>query len=202
MFIITLIFTTLVAAVKMVNEDRININREIKLQRTILKVLGIVEGNPYTPSEKVSQVFNNRIEEVKSKNKTLYICLDEGGKGITGYAFPIEGPGFWGPVYAMAAVNQEATRLLGVAFYRHSETPGLGGRISEDWFSDQFKNLSLEVSERDKKYFYLTPEGDDKAENDLDAITGASGTSDAVELFLNKELKIVLDEIKTMTNKG
>jgi len=200
MFIVTLVFTSLVTAVKMANEDRIEINREIKLQQTVLKVLGIIEADSYTPPEKISMIFSNRIEEVKSKNKTLYICRDESGEDITGYAFPLEGPGFWGSVYAMAAVNKEATRLLGVSFYRHSETPGLGGRISENWFSDQFKNLSLETSEKNKRYFSLTPEGDDKGKNDLDTITGASRTSEAVELFLNRELRIVVNEIKEMTN--
>ncbi|MFC1839652.1 FMN-binding protein [Thermodesulfobacteriota bacterium] len=195
MFIITLFFTSLVTAVKMVNEDRIKINREIKLQRTVLKVLGIERAKTLTP-EKVMLIFKNRIKQVKAKNKILYICRDEDGEGITGYAFPLDGPGFWGPVYAMAAVNQEATRLLGISFYRHSETPGLGGRISEDWFSNQFKGLLLETSEKDKSFFSLTPEGDNKTDNELDAITGASRTSEAVELFLNRELKIVANDIK------
>jgi len=195
MFIISLVFTTLVTVVKMANEDRIEINRKIKLQRTILKALGIEKADNLTP-EKVMQIFSNRIKQIEIKNKTLYICRDETAKDITGYAFPVDGPGFWGPVYALAAVNTEATRLLGVSFYRHSETPGLGGRISEDWFSGQFEDLSLELSENGKQYFTLTPEGDNKAENELDAITGASRTSDAVELFLNRELKIVINDIR------
>lgn len=35
-----------------------------------------------------------------------------------------------------------------------------------------------------------------KEENELDAVTGASGTSEAVELFLNRELKVVTDDIR------
>lgn len=195
MFIITLFFSSMVTAVKMVNEDRIKINREIRLQRTVLKVLGIEGVKTLTPG-KVKLIFNDRIKQVKTKNRTLYICHDEDGEGITGYAFPVDGPGFWGPVYAMAAVNQEATRILGVSFYRHSETPGLGGRISEDWFSGQFEGLSLKLSDKGSKYFHLTAQGEEKDENELDAITGASRTSEAVELFLNRELKIVSDDIR------
>ena len=195
MFLISFAFTSLVSIVKIVNDDRIRINQEIKLQRTILKVLGIDKIDTLSP-EKINQIFNDRIEKVKSDGRTLYICRDKEGEKITGYAFPVEGPGFWGPIYAMAAANPELTKLIGVSFYSHSETPGLGGRISESWFSDQFKGLSLELSDKEKQYFFLTPEGDGKAEKDLDAITGASRTSDAVELFLNRELKVVVDEIK------
>ena len=195
MFIITLVFTSLVTAVKLFNDDRIEVNREIKLQRTVLKVLGVENPETLKP-EKVIMIFNSRIRQEKLKNKTLYIYNDENGEGITGYAFSVDGPGFWGPVYAMAAVNREATRLLGVSFYRHTETPGLGGRISEDWFSDQFEGLDLKLSDKYKQYFYLTAEGDKKEENELDAVTGASGTSKAVELFLNRELKIIIADIR------
>lgn len=195
MFITALVCTTIVTAVKIANADRIEVNRKIKLQRTIINVLGLNEGNQLSP-DKIVEIYNRRIKEGEIGGRTIYTCYDDDGKTITGYAFPVEGPGFWGPVYAMAAVNPEATKLLGVSFYRHSETPGLGGRISEKWFSDQFKGLPLELKENKKQYFYLTPEGDKTGNNDLDAITGASRTSDAVESFLNRELKVVVGEIK------
>lgn len=199
MFITALVFTTIVTVVKITNEDRIDRNRKIKLQRTILNVLGLNRGKNLAP-DKISEIYNKRIKEGKIGDRTVYTCYDDDGKTITGYAFPVDGPGFWGPIYAMAAVNPDATRLLGVSFYRHSETPGLGGRISEDWFSGQFKGLSLELTGNEKQYFHLTPEGDKKRDNDLDAITGASRTSDAVETFLNRELRIVVEELKKRTN--
>lgn len=194
MFVTALVFTTLVTVVKIANEDRIEQNQKVKLQRTILNVLGLNKKNLLT-AENISEVYNKRIKKEKAGDRTIYTCYDDEGKAVTGYAFPVDGAGFWGPVYAMVAVNPKATKLLGVSFYRHTETPGLGGRISEDWFSDQFKGLSLEVTDNDSQYFYLTPEGEKKRYNDLDAITGASRTSDAVELFLNRELRIIVDEL-------
>ena len=195
MFITALVFTTIVTVVKITNEDRIEKNQKVKLQRTIINVLGLNEGAQLSP-EKISEIYNRRIKEGKINGRTIYTCYDDDGKTVTGYAFPVDGPGFWGPVYAMAAVNPEATKLLGVSFYRHSETPGLGGRISEAWFSGQFKGLSLELKDNQKPYFYLTPEGENKKDNDLDAVTGASRTSDAVESFLNRELKVVVGELR------
>ncbi len=200
MFITALVFSSVVTAVKIANQDRIEINQKIKLQRTILNVLGLDKNTELTP-EQITEIYNKRIKEDKLGDRTLYICYSEDGKAVAGYAFPVDGPGFWGPVYAMAAVDADVTELMGVSFYRHSETPGLGGRISEKWFSDQFKNLTLETGGKDNPYFYLTPEGDNKKDNDLDAVTGASRTSDAVEAFLNRELRIVAGELRNRKEK-
>lgn len=200
MFVTALVFTTLVTVVKIANEDRIERNQKVKLQRTILNVLGLNKKNLLT-IENISEVYNKRIKQEKAGDRIIYICYDNEGKVVTGYAFPVDGAGFWGPVYAMVAVNNKVTELIGVSFYHHSETPGLGGRISENWFSSQFKGLSLEVTGNESQYFYLTPEGDEKRNNDLDAITGASRTSDAVELFLNRVLKVVVEELRNNSLK-
>lgn len=194
MFVTTLIFTSLVTGVKILNQDRIQRNREAKLQETVLDVLGLNTKNLRTPEE-ISILYKNRIKQKKLAGRIIYVCHAEDGKTVTGYAFPVDGPGFWGAVYAMVAIDPGATRILGVSFYSHSETPGLGGRISEPWFTGQFKDLSLALGENEKQYFYLVPEGDRKRKNDLDAITGASRTSDAVETFLNREVRIVVKEI-------
>ncbi len=52
-----------------------------------------------------------------------------------------------------------ATRILGLAFLRHSETPGLGGRITEDWFLEQFRGLPLRPAKRGESFFTLKPAG-------------------------------------------
>jgi Na+-transporting NADH:ubiquinone oxidoreductase subunit C len=88
----------------------------------------------------------------------------------------------------MVGIDPQATKILGLAFYGHSETPGLGGRITERWFTDQFTGLPLRPIERDQNIFYLKPEGTAEASNELDAITGATITSSSVEAFLNQEL--------------
>ena len=203
MFITTFVCTTVVTVVKIANEGRIERNRKIKLQKTVLTVLGIKNDDLQNPV-KVSGIYKKRIRQKKAGDRILYVCYDNEGKTVTGYAFSVDGPGFWGPIYAMAAVNPDATKLLGVSFYQHSETPGLGGRISEAWFSGQFKGLSLVLTGNEKQFFYLVSEEDKKRKNNLDAITGASGTSDAVEAFLNGELRVVVNEIKKgrITNSG
>lgn len=194
MLLITLAFTSLVSLVRYANEERILRNQQVKLQETILKVLGIGVHGTLT-SKDILHLFERRVKPLKVQNKHFYLGYDADGETIRGYAFPVGGPGFWGPIYGMAAVDADASKMLGLAFYRHSETPGLGGRISEAWFTQQFVGLPVYPMEGNQKIFYLTPKKIGKAPNELDAITGASGTSRAVEHFLNQELDRFLMQV-------
>jgi Na+-transporting NADH:ubiquinone oxidoreductase subunit C len=193
MFLVALFFTSLVSAVKLTNENRIERNQQVKLQKTILQVLGLPLDKDPSPDETFT-LFQDRIKVIDVRDKRIYVGYEKDGKTIHGYAFPVGGPGFWGPVKGMVAVDPHASRIIGIAFYKHSETPGLGGRISEEWFRRQFKGLSIYPIEGDEKIFYLTAGKPEKAPNELDAITGATGTSRAVERFLNKELDLFLKE--------
>jgi Na+-transporting NADH:ubiquinone oxidoreductase subunit C len=194
MFLITLFFASLVSTVKLLSERKIEFNQAIKLQRIILQVLNIPTEERMA-EEELSRLFADRVKEINVEERTLYIGYEKDGQTIQGYALPVGGPGFWGPIQGMVGVNPQATKVLGIAFIKHTETPGLGGRITETWFSDQFKNLPLHPIEGDRNIFYLKPQGTAQAANELDAITGATNTSSAVEAFLNRELDYFLKEL-------
>jgi Na+-transporting NADH:ubiquinone oxidoreductase subunit C len=194
MFLITLFFASLVSAVKIMNDGKIERNQAIKLQRIILRVLQIPVQEQMT-EEHLSQVFADRVKDIDVQGKHLYVGYEENGQVIQGYALPVGGPGFWGPIQGMVGIAPDAAKVLGIAFIKHSETPGLGGRITEPWFTEQFKDLPLYPIEGDRNIFYLKPEGTARAANELDAITGATNTSSAVETFLNRELEHFLKDL-------
>ena len=194
MFVIAIFFASLVSAVNFLNDKRIRTNEAIKLQKIVLEVLNIpVEKDK--ADEHISALFLERIKDIEVGAKVLYVGYEEDGRTIQGYAFPVGGPGFWGPIQGMVGVDPHATKILGIAFYKHTETPGLGGRITEDWFTRQFKDLPLHPIEGDQMIFYLKPAGIRGAPDELDAITGATNTSSAVEAFLNDELDHFLKEL-------
>ena len=199
MFLITLFFASLVSAVKLMNDQRIERNQTMKLQQIILQVLQISTQEQMTEDpiseEELSRLFRERVKEIDIQAKILYVGYEADGQTIRGYALPVGGPGFWGPIQGMVGIAPDATRLLGIAFLTHSETPGLGGRITESWFTDQFADLPLYPIEGDRNIFYLKPEGTASASNELDAITGATNTSSAVETFLNQELDHFLKDL-------
>lgn len=194
MFLITLFFASLVSAVKLLNDQRIERNQTFKLQKIILRVLKIpVQGQMM--GEELARLYTDRVKEIDVRGKTLYVGYGEDGQSVLGYALPVGGPGFWGPIQGMVGISPDATKVLGIAFIKHSETPGLGGRITEPWFTGQFKDLPIYPIKGDQNIFYLKPEGTGQAANDLDAITGATNTSAAVETFLNRDLDHFLKEL-------
>ena len=82
---------------------------------------------------------------------------------------------------------------MGITFYKHGETPGLGGEIATDWFQEQFTNKvvwadgelhEFEVVKGAVEGLY--PEGNDHA---VDGISGATITGKGVATFMNDDLE-------------
>ncbi|NMA86326.1 MAG: FMN-binding protein [Tissierellia bacterium] len=180
MIIITAFFTFILAFLNYKTVDVIAYNQETDLRKTILYVFNIE-----TPSEDpqaIEEIFNQYIEEEKVGDKTLYVVKD--GGEITAYAFPIGGTALWGTVEGYAAISADNSELLGIDFVSHSETPGLGGRISEEPFKEQFRNLDLS-SRNEGEYITYRPAPD----GNVDSIAGATLTSKSVSNFLNENIK-------------
>lgn len=201
MFLLTFFFTGVVTGVYEVNRDRIVLNEEIKLEEVVLRVFGM-KFEAGTDKRRIRETFNKRIKVEHKEGRILYRGFEADGRSLVGYAFPLFGAGFWGPIYGIMAVDPNLERVIGVAFYRHSETPGLGGRITEAWFQEQFAGKILGPVGEGRRYFSLVPPGTSKAENELDAITGATGTSRAVERLINENLRDYLPWIARLRSNG
>ena len=196
MFVLTLVFTALVGGVKVLSEERIRRNQDLKLQRIVLQVLGM-DLEPGITDNELTERFEQGVRTVRVEDRILYLALEKGRgrEKVVGVAFPVGGQGFWGPIQGIAAVDPEGNHLIGLAFYKHMETPGLGGRMTEDWFQNQFKGLVLRRMENGKQSFYLKPAGTSQSDEELDAITGATQSSKAIERFLNQELDYFLKNL-------
>ena len=94
--------------------------------------------------------------------KLVYLGLS--GDKINGVAFEIKnGEGYGGEIVAMLGLKTNG-EIYGVEIVRHGETPGLGAKIVNQGFRDQFQGKSLENTN-----FMLKKDG-----GDLDQITGAT----------------------------
>jgi len=163
-------------------------NNEVKLKMSVLDVFGI-EYN----QESVETVFSETVEIVSTKESVYYRIKTTGSqnsKGSSSMAFEIEGPGFWGPIRAMIALRDDSETIEGIKFLKHEETPGLGGRIDEEWFCLQFKGKKV------KPKLVKMPFSMAKTENEFDAITGATQTSLCVEALINKKVKAFYANLK------
>lgn len=180
MIILTIIFTFVLSFLNYKTIDVIAFNQETDLRKTILYVFDI-EAASDDPKD-IETAFKDNIEEMENDEGERMFLLKKDGE-IQGYAFPVGGTALWGSVEAYAAVSADYKTLLGVDFVSHSETPGLGGRISEEWYKDQFKGIDLASAVGDKLLVYKPAAG-----GNLDAIAGATQTSNSVADFLNKDI--------------
>lgn len=179
MVIVTAVFTFLLAGLNHLTIDAISLNEETDLRSKILYVFDIdVPGND---PEVIEKIFNEHIKSEKIGEKTIYY-IKEGGETIA-YAFPVEGVALWGSIKAYVAVTADYSEIVGIEFISHGETPGLGGRISEKWFKEQFRGLDLTEAE-DGEYIRYRP----LPRGNVDAVSGATLTSNLVRDILNRSI--------------
>ena len=101
--------------------------------------------------------------------------------GSIKYVLPVYGAGLWGPIWGYVAVNDDGNTIYGANFSHEGETPGLGARIAEQPFQDEFKDKHLFVDGEFKSIAVL--KRGQKATNgaeQIDALTGATITSRGV----------------------
>lgn len=187
MVLITAFFTAILAFLNYSTADVIAYNQETELRKTLLYVFNI--GTPSQEPKILEKTFKKYISQEKLGGQVVYTAKKD--NEIIGYAFPINGSGLWGSVEGYAAISEDFSELLGIDFVSHSETPGLGGRISEDWFKKQFRGLKLtDVS--DGNYIIYKP----TSGGNVDAIAGATLTSKSVSKFMNEEIDKFIKENK------
>jgi len=117
---------------------------------------------------------------------------------IVGYAFVAVASGYGGPIELFVALESnflqdEEIIIHGISVVSHSETPGLGEKIIEASFSDQFNGINInDVA--------LSKDG-----GKIDAISGATISSSAVVETVFKTVKEKADIIRenfNLNNEG
>lgn len=185
MIIITAIFTFLLAFINDQTYETIKAQEALEFQRSILYSLNLpIES--YSEEELIN-LYNEKVKEKKFNDRTYYIYYEN--EIITGYAFQFIGDGLWGSIQGYIAFNPNFTQLLGVDFTNHSETPGLGGRIDEREFKEQFRNIPIDDSE--ELIQYGTGSG-----GNVDSISGATSTSTAVKNIFNANIPEIVELTK------
>jgi len=185
--------------------DRQQENVRLDKQKNILKALGLLEdGREYVRqelvglyAEKVSDKFvlpSGELSDTPDATAPLplYVVFAEDGH-IDRYAMPISGYGLWSWIYGFFAIEGDGNTVLGITFYQHGETPGLGGEVEKAWFQDQFKGKTI-VDDAGKFVSVTIVKGKaadvagDRLAHAVDGISGATITAKGVSDFLKTDL--------------
>ena len=180
MAVVSIVFTGLLAGVNAAYKKKISENQQTAVRASILYSVGIIAGDD------ANDIFDDKAIE-KNLNGMTHYSIDTSGEKA--YAIPFEGPGLWGTIRGYIGVSSDMSSILGLAFTEQNETPGLGGRIDEEWYKAQFKDTKL------------TGVLEYGSESGIDAITGATSTSNAVLKILNDFIETTLKELEEADEK-
>jgi len=160
--------------------ERIIKNKDINERKAVLTAFGL----SYKSDEEAFTLFENKISSEKIKDSVLYTTPITGKKA---YAIIFQGQGLWGIITGVLAVSKDVKTIIGMDLISHNETPGLGGRIDEPWFKNQFKNKLLSDQGTVIIAKSKTTATSDR-HGEIDAITAATQTSQAFEKIINQYL--------------
>ncbi|MBD0832428.1 Na(+)-translocating NADH-quinone reductase subunit C [Aestuariibaculum sediminum] len=124
--------------------------------------------------------------------------------GQTYYVIPIYGKGLWDAIWGYVSVNEDMV-IQGAYFDHKGETPGLGANIKERFFMDDFIGEHLLDANGNFKGVDVAkgnadPTNEDKTDNEVDAIAGATITGNGVSAMIKSDLKLYkpyFDNLKT-----
>ncbi|NQX78664.1 FMN-binding protein, partial [Gilvibacter sp.] len=123
------------------------------------------------------------------------------GKDV--YVMPVRGKGLWDAIWGFVAVDESMT-IQGVFFDHKGETPGLGAEIKQRYFMDdfqgesfldngQFSGIAVAKGNND-------PKNEDKSDNEVDALAGATITGDGLASMLRKDVQKYVPFFKSLQN--
>ena len=154
--------------------------------------------------EDVADKTVEQIDPKKDKDLLPLYFAEENGE-IVAYIIPISGKGLWSTIYGYLALEKDLNTVMGITFYKHGETPGLGGEVDKAWFTGNFKGKKIYSPEGELisitvikgKVADMIPE--DEAYHYVDGISGSTLTGNGLNNFLKKDLetyKPYFDKVK------
>lgn len=167
LFLITAICVGILGGVNQITSPIIAEN-EIKSEEAAMRTL-VVEAESFVAVEDVAD------EKIKK------ICIAKKGAETVGYVLRMEPNGYGGAIKMLIGMDAEG-KIKGISILEHSETPGFGANAAKDSFKGQFEN----------KETPLTVTKIASSEQEIEAITGATITSEAITEAVNMASSYVI----------
>ncbi|MDY6969168.1 MAG: RnfABCDGE type electron transport complex subunit G [Spirochaetota bacterium] len=131
-----------------------------------------------------NDLIKDRTKIKINDKEEMVIFVGKKDKKPWALAFEVSAGGFGGDIGVIVGFNKEKNTLSGIGITTHKETPGLGARITENTFTNNFKDKALNEQFKTKKDNGI-----------IDAVSGATISSKAVCSAVTKAIRLY-DKIK------
>jgi len=123
-----------------------------------------------------------QFETLDTEGPAIYRAESSAGD-LLGYAVRVTTTGYGGEIRLLVGINPDLSSIAGLEVVQQVETPGLGARITEEDFRAQFEGL-----DPTETVSYIKNEEPDPEENEVQAISGATISSEAVVDGVNSDV--------------
>lgn len=204
---------------------------EFDRQKNVMVAAGLVAPDDPRPRADLEKLYGERVDEVVVDTEVGQIATGKTpkdvalmrdpadvkryrvvaiGKGADGkadsYILPISGKGLWSTIYGYLALEGDLVHVRGVTFYKHGETPGLGGECENPVWCAQWKGKSI-LDEQHKLVGVAVKKGKvdpaipaEKAHK-VDGLSGSTITSKGITKFVLSDLGAFEKYLATLRKK-
>lgn len=175
--IICSLAATALALVYTITKEPIAYQQRLKKLKAIKAVQPDYDNEPDQDFVDITAAMSAGANEVPTR---FYITKK--GADPTGVVFVVTGVGYGGTIDVMLGLTLEGT-ITGIQVLKHSETPGLGAKITEEKFLKQFPSKNIQNTKWSMK----------KSGGDIDQISGATISPTAVVTAIHSGLALFSD---------
>jgi len=171
--------------------------------RKYIKEQLVIDGDK-TIDDDEAYLIDVKKEQAKAKSggvRRLPLFIGE-KDGKTFYITPIYGKGLWDAIWGYVSMDENMV-VQGAYFDHKGETPGLGANIKERFFMDDFIGEHLLDASGNFKGIDVAkgnadPKNEDKTDNEVDAIAGATITGNGVTAMIKNDLNLYVPYFKNL----
>ena len=187
-----------VAELKKLYVDRV---KEVVVNTKTGEVLAGKSSKDAAQLNKEADAADKADKTAASRFRVVATTLGDGGK-LESVVLPISGKGLWSTIYGYLALEGNLDTVRGVTFYKHGETPGLGGECENPMWCAQWKGKSIRdagklVGIKVKKGKVDPSIAEEKAHK-VDGLSGATITSDGISRFVLADLTAFEGYLKSL----
>lgn len=164
--------------------DAFNIDLRKEYSKFIKPIMNKTKGN--------KELFIENLKNSKDIHFPIFVCEHNGSKY---YVVSTSGKGLWDDIWGYLCIQSDGKTLNGSVFSHKGETPGLGTKITEDWFQDQFVGKIIAKDNEFLPISVLKP-GATLNEHQVDGISGATFTGVGVQEMLSRNLIVYYNFFK------
>ncbi|MCE8025908.1 MULTISPECIES: Na(+)-translocating NADH-quinone reductase subunit C [Halomonadaceae] len=97
---------------------------------------------------------------------------------------PIRGQGLWGLMRGYMSIEGDGNTIVGITYYEHSETPGLGAEVNNPRWQAQWEGKRIFADEESVTPAIRVARGSGTGDHQVDGLSGATLTANGVTNML------------------